>query len=489
MAKKIVLEVEVRGDEVSLLKQNLNQAADNFDEVGDSGQKAADRYSGAIKKSNPIVEKLNQATGGLLNTVLDLGDGVKKANLSFKGMRTALIATGIGAFVVALGLVVAYWDEINDWVNQVNKKLERQAVLYENISKEIDHQLRLNKLDQEIAKKKGESLDALLAKEKEILEAKLKNTEDAIINLQTQLQIEESKKREFTLMEKGLTALKAYVFGYQTVGQSVVQGLGFDFLSELKGKLNELKESAKETQSALLGDGVEGAEKTAGGRDKVSAVGFGGEDKGDANQAELDTLIAHIDAMDAAKQEQHDKDLSRIEQERLARMKAHEANKKEDEDELRRKEILTQQTLTMASDTFGSLGSILGESSAAGKAVGIAQALINTYQGISAGVKLGYPAAIPAVAAAAATGFKAVKQISSTKLPKIAGVSGGGSGGGGAAPAVPQANFNVVGSSGINQVGDVLGEQLKKPQKSYVVFGDIKSAEQLDRESVRSATV
>jgi hypothetical protein len=37
--------------------------------------------------------------------------------------------------------------------------------------------------------------------------------------------------------------------------------------------------------------------------------------------------------------------------------------------------------------------------------------LLLTYQGITAGIKLGYPAAIPAVAAATVAGFGAVKTL------------------------------------------------------------------------------
>lgn len=64
----------------------------------------------------------------------------------------------------------------------------------------------------------------------------------------------------------------------------------------------------------------------------------------------------------------------------------------------------------MIQDSIGAAEAIFGES----KALSIASALINTYQGITAGVKLGYPAAIPAVAMAAATGFAAVKNILKT---------------------------------------------------------------------------
>lgn len=64
----------------------------------------------------------------------------------------------------------------------------------------------------------------------------------------------------------------------------------------------------------------------------------------------------------------------------------------------------------MVQDSIGALQALFGES----KALAVASALVNTYQGIAAGVKLGYPAAIPAVALAAATGFAAVKNILKT---------------------------------------------------------------------------
>lgn len=68
---------------------------------------------------------------------------------------------------------------------------------------------------------------------------------------------------------------------------------------------------------------------------------------------------------------------------------------------------------------FGALSEFLGKESAAGKAAALAQALINTYQGITAGVALGFPLSIPAVAMASLTGFAAVKNIVATKTPSV----------------------------------------------------------------------
>ena len=82
-------------------------------------------------------------------------------------------------------------------------------------------------------------------------------------------------------------------------------------------------------------------------------------------------------------------------------------------------------TVGMVKDSLNAAAAIFGEN----KAVAVAMALVNTYEGIAAGVKLGYPAAIPAVAAAAATGFAAVKNILSTNKDTSSGSSGGSSGG------------------------------------------------------------
>jgi hypothetical protein len=86
----------------------------------------------------------------------------------------------------------------------------------------------------------------------------------------------------------------------------------------------------------------------------------------------------------------------------------------------------------MVKDSLTALNAIFGEN----KATAVAAALVNTYEGISAGVKLGYPAAIPAVAAAAATGFAAVKNILSTKKGDTGGGGASSSTGVQAAPSI-----------------------------------------------------
>jgi len=81
----------------------------------------------------------------------------------------------------------------------------------------------------------------------------------------------------------------------------------------------------------------------------------------------------------------------------------------------------------LVKDSLAAAQTIFGES----KALSVAMALVNTYQGITAGVALGYPQSIPAVIIAAATGFAAVKNILSTNK-----------GGGGGSTSVPSMSMS-----------------------------------------------
>lgn len=149
-----------------------------------------------------------------------------------------------------------------------------------------------------------------------------------------------------------------------------------------------------------------------------------------------------------------------------------------------------------ASNTLSQLSELAGKETAAGKALGIASATVNTYIGVTEALKqkstLPSPfdvvAKVANVATVLATGFKAVKAITAVKVP-----NGGGGGAaptpiavsGGSAPSAP--SFNVVGTSGQNQIAQSLGNQA--PVKAYVVSNDVTTAQSLDRNIVNTATI
>jgi hypothetical protein len=134
----------------------------------------------------------------------------------------------------------------------------------------------------------------------------------------------------------------------------------------------------------------------------------------------------------------------------------------------------------------------LGQSTAAGKAAAVASATINTYAAIAGQLKAfsGVPVPGFAIAQAIVTGVTGLLQVKKILAVQVPGGGGGGASVGsvGAAPAAqapPQ--FNVVGTSGTNQIAQSLGNQA--PVKAYVVANDVTTQQSMDRNIVNTATI
>jgi hypothetical protein len=176
-------------------------------------------------------------------------------------------------------------------------------------------------------------------------------------------------------------------------------------------------------------------------------------------------------------------------------LKSEESKREDAERTAELKKILAAQELDMVQETFGKIADLAGKNSKIGKAFAVGQALINTYQGISAQIatKPNTPyeigLVIANVATVAATGFKAVKQILATNPMASSGSGSGGAvsgGGGGASSAAPQ--FNLVGQSSTNQLAQTISTQQAQPIRTYVVAGDVSTQQAADRNAVQTST-
>jgi hypothetical protein len=108
-----------------------------------------------------------------------------------------------------------------------------------------------------------------------------------------------------------------------------------------------------------------------------------------------------------------------------------------------------------------------------GASTAIAEALV-LRNNIGAGIS------IASMVAATGKGLQALGQGGSEPPPNNL-----DTGGGGGAGSVMSPNFNVVGNSGLNQ----LGQLQQKPTKAYVVSGDMTTAQALDRNRIENATL
>ena len=141
------------------------------------------------------------------------------------------------------------------------------------------------------------------------------------------------------------------------------------------------------------------------------------------------------------------------------------------------------------SGAIGQLASVAGEGTAAGKALGVASATIDTYVGANKALAQGGFAGIAQAIAIIATGLVNVKTILSTKVPKPS-VGGVTSSGGESTPALPAPpSFNIVGATETSQLADAIGGQTQQPVQAYVVANDVTTAQSLENNIVEGATL
>lgn len=502
MAQKIILEVDVIDGELVVLKNNLDETNQSFEQVGDTGKKATEKYSGAIKKSNPIVEELNKKTGGLLNTVIDLDEGVKKANISFKGMKTALIASGIGAFVVIVGTLVAYWGDIKDFVSGTNRELERQAKYYDDLSKKQEHALDLLNNSDEILKEQGKTQTEINALKQEeinkLIEIQKKELELAKVRLQNLQDIREGGGKGleafFRVGQTLLTNFANFIdetlarFGIKTNFAESAFTSGSSVIEQIFGSKEDIEAQKKKIQE--LESSIQSLSNTAAGlrnQNKTNGqVGSVGEVEGfsittqllyDLGQVRLANEIDLQKAISEAQEAESRYRISLAQAEADAKLEA----------------------AYFYANQLSAVAQIVGKESAAGKAFAVAAALASTYLSAQKAYESQFqPLALVdspiraalAAGVAVASGLANVKKIMSIKMPGGGGAGATPSIGGGLGGAnIAAPSFNVVGNAGINQIGEAIGDQTDKPAKAYIVYDDIKKASDLEKNTVESATI
>jgi len=145
----------------------------------------------------------------------------------------------------------------------------------------------------------------------------------------------------------------------------------------------------------------------------------------------------------------------------------------------------------LVTDALGNLASIVGENSKFGKGIALVQAIRDTYAGANVALASAPPPFnFISAAAVIAGGIANVKKITATPEPKAPSFAKGSRGGGGVSVPAPQApSFNVVGTSGSNQLAETIAGQTKQPMKAYVVASDVTTAQSLERNIVSSASI
>ena len=142
--------------------------------------------------------------------------------------------------------------------------------------------------------------------------------------------------------------------------------------------------------------------------------------------------------------------------------------------------------------SLGAIAGLLGSNSKFGKALAVTQAIRDTYSGANKALAQGGIFGYIGAAGIIASGFANVKQITASQEPAAPSFATGGGGGGTVAtptaPSLPPA-FNVVGASDTNQLAEAIGSQSQQPVQAFVVSNDVTTAQEMDRNIVKGASI
>ena len=492
-----------------------------------------------------------QAVGESIDSFKQLGAVIRATTIFQKASaaaqwlwNAAMAANPIGAIVAAVTALIAAGyllikmfvdsSEANEAAAKATAKntaeLERNKKAVEANSKKVND---YNKYQYDLAKASGASAEqlrklALKHKDEEIA-LNLKNTmiarstflreRDTLAALRANDASDEVIKNQEKLTQDLFKEFDKQRQGYYNSKNEKVALIRSQVVEERQAQTDGIKK-AEEDRKKAAEKAKEDAEKAKAKREKdtkdfLDKLTENAQKEKDINQGFIDEQTDALKSLGAVRDEllaKENNDL--IVRGQMASTdiaiagNTYKAKKELSDREIADIEAVTQARIVSAQaigNAMGVLSDIIGKETAAGKAMGVAQALINTYIGASEVIK--QKSTLPSpfdvitkvanVATILATGFSTVRQLTKVQVPG----RGAGGGGGGAsasmssvsssmgASAASAPQFNVVGTSGAlaSQVQSSTTPQA--PIKAFVVSNDVTTAQSLDRNIVKSATL
>jgi hypothetical protein len=475
MAK--VFELRVVGD-TSDIEAKIKELGGSIKEVKKEAGKTNKEIENVTSNGGAIAI-LDRLTGGLASQFRDAFEATKLFNGSLKATRGALLATGIGALVVALGTIVAYWDEIVDFVKQTNENLEKQLSLTQQIQETLASESAVLEKQIELNELQGVANEELQKQQIQLLELRREQELKEIDILEAQLNRLKAQTTELTLWDKVKVAAAQYLGLWGEVGNVAVDRVNAqaEEIAALEAKLNSARESALDLSIQLFK--INNPEESAAGvqaqeRPDLQLVGQTptAEPSNDPRVILEEGVADRIKAINEGLTQVLIEEADR----RQAAAQA-EANAK----------IMLEQNVA------GVVGALAKEGSVVAKGLALGQTTLSTIEGVQAAyttaqkspITIGFPA-YPFVQAAAAAAFGATQiaailktdaETGSGGLPDVSG------GGGAAAP-----SFNLVRGTGENQLLEGITRQ-QNPIEAYVVSDRVTSSAALNRNRASEASL
>jgi|694.fasta_scaffold14035_1 hypothetical protein len=433
------------------------------------GQKVVVTQADVIATEAQTVATVEQGAATVATTTAVTG-----ATTAMKAFRVALIASGIGLLIVAIGLAV---QAFSNYVGAAAKAEEAQNKLNKQIADgaktALDAEQKFlegqEKLDIARAKAKGASEQEIFEIEQKYRKLRAESHQrhyeevygkDAKAAEESSAEINKiNTDGQIAALENEARKRKEYQERKEKEEKEAAEKLQKDLLQSYEDYLKRREFARKNSEGIYIDDIRKFEQEDANERDKKR------NEEIDKNLIAQNKAIANIklNGVQILEIDQANADARK----RMA----------EEERNLRVNAAYDIADATMA------LGSIMGEQTKAGKALGVAGALINTYVGASEVIRakstlpepFGTIQKIASVAAIIATGMRAVKSITAVQVP------GGGGGGGASVPSIssqapilpqlPSAQMTQLNQQSINDLGN-------QAVRAYVIETDVTGNQQ-----------
>lgn len=205
------------------------------------------------KENTNIIRGIDKLTGGYATKLVKLKKGfvsgfgaVKNFVKGLSGVKKALIATGVGALVIGLATVVAYWEEITALFDNGSKALQKQADEHRKNVSLADDELALLEQQEKILTLQGKSTEDIVAEKKKVLVLQQEENTLLLENLKTQLQKQKAQIKEVTFLEKIKIAALNAAGAYGAAAEATAQSLAGT--EEELERLNEIEEEIQQTK-------------------------------------------------------------------------------------------------------------------------------------------------------------------------------------------------------------------------------------------------
>jgi len=491
--KDIIINVKEQGvDELQSKVSKLDTSLENLEDTNKNLSKTMEGTQQSVLDNGGAMGLLNDATGGLAMTVKDaveasalfakeskMGMAVQRAYTfvmgassgAMKVFKLALIGTGIGAIVIALVMLIANFTKVKEAVYNLIPGLKSVGEFFGNLINSITDFIGFTSEAERALAELTKQADKSLAMNKKFME------EQGYF-------LDEFTKKKIEAKNKYLEAIKQEGADQRALAIQLNAQLADIDKERIDANLKRKQEEADKAADARKAE-----------RDRIENERKEQYEKDQKIINDRNALQEKLNAEDRKRKEDGNKALQEVEEEQEqdemdAEDRRIELAQKTRDERIKNEQLVRDAKFEIANQTMNVIGMLAKKGSKIAKGVAAAQALMNTYQGITAA--LAAPSTIPEpfgfalklanAASVGVMGLLNVKNILSTD-------ESGASAGGGATvqgPAAP--SFNLVQGTGSNQIAQGLDKQ-SKPIKAFVVTSDVSTGQEMDRKIIAGASL